>query len=143
MHVIIITCLARYHSCDIAVRAAYSSSCINARLMVQCCHLAICQHAVMPGADALLGRAVPCQAVLSSANSKVDCCNSGMRYAASEANSCDAEQAIYDKGSDSFVINTPDDTASKFWIGGAAQHGKVMPSSNLMPCFSCLEHKYN
>ena len=24
-----------------------------------------------------------------------------------------------------FVINTPTNTASKFWIGGAAQHGKV------------------
>ena len=38
---------------------------------------------------------------------------------------CLVLQATYDKGSDSFVINTPDDTASKFWIGGAAQHGKV------------------
>lgn len=34
-------------------------------------------------------------------------------------------QATYDKASDSFIIHTPDDTASKFWIGGAAQHGKV------------------
>ncbi|KAL3161189.1 hypothetical protein ABBQ38_009556 [Trebouxia sp. C0009 RCD-2024] len=34
-------------------------------------------------------------------------------------------QAVYDKASDSFIINTPDDTASKFWIGGAAQHGKI------------------
>ncbi|DBB08163.1 TPA: hypothetical protein ACH3X3_008350 [Trebouxia sp. C0006] len=34
-------------------------------------------------------------------------------------------QATYDKASDCFIINTPDDTASKFWIGGAGQHGKV------------------
>lgn len=34
-------------------------------------------------------------------------------------------QATYDEDSGEFVINTPTDTASKFWIGGAAQHGKV------------------
>lgn len=33
--------------------------------------------------------------------------------------------AVYDEESGEFVINTPCDTASKFWIGGAAQHGKV------------------
>jgi hypothetical protein len=30
------------------------------------------------------------------------------------------------------VINTPTDTASKFWIGGAAQHGKVRLMSGLI-----------
>lgn len=87
----------------------------------------------MPGADAGM-----CCAVLVL-------CKQQRRLlqtcAASEAGSCDAEQAVYDKASDSFVINTPDDTASKFWIGGAAQHGKVTPAPRLMPCFSCLEHK--
>ncbi len=34
-------------------------------------------------------------------------------------------QAIYDKETGEFVIHTPSDTASKFWIGGSAQHGKV------------------
>ena len=34
-------------------------------------------------------------------------------------------QAVYDKESGEFVIHTPTDTASKFWIGGSAQHGKV------------------
>ncbi|KAK9909468.1 hypothetical protein WJX75_002711 [Coccomyxa subellipsoidea] len=34
-------------------------------------------------------------------------------------------QAAYDEETGEFVINTPTDTASKFWIGGAAQHGKV------------------
>ncbi|CAK0741867.1 hypothetical protein CVIRNUC_001356 [Coccomyxa viridis] len=34
-------------------------------------------------------------------------------------------QATYDEQSMEFVITTPRDTASKFWIGGAAQHGKV------------------
>ena len=34
-------------------------------------------------------------------------------------------QATYDEQSGEFVIHTPRDTASKFWIGGAAQHGKV------------------
>ena len=33
--------------------------------------------------------------------------------------------AVYDKASGEFVINTPNDNASKFWIGGAGQHGKV------------------
>ena len=105
--------------------------------MLQCCHLAICQHAVMPGADAVLGCATLCCPAL--------CCASAVQTAkpiaailycpsaASEAGSCDAEQAVYDKAGGSFVINTPDDTASKFWIGGAAQHGKVMLSSDLMP----------
>ncbi len=40
-------------------------------------------------------------------------------------------QATYDKASDCFIINTPDDTASKFWIGGAGQHGKVRLESML------------
>jgi alkylation response protein AidB-like acyl-CoA dehydrogenase len=33
--------------------------------------------------------------------------------------------AEYDSSTQEFVINTPNDDASKFWIGGAAQHGKV------------------
>jgi len=33
--------------------------------------------------------------------------------------------AEYDPSTESFVINTPNDAASKFWIGGAAQHGKL------------------
>ncbi|KAK9843434.1 hypothetical protein WJX81_002331 [Elliptochloris bilobata] len=33
--------------------------------------------------------------------------------------------AEYDEAAGEFVINTPTNTASKFWIGGAAQHGKV------------------
>eukprot|EP01023_Acetabularia_acetabulum_P007532 TRINITY_DN1327_c1_g2_i2.p1 TRINITY_DN1327_c1_g2~~TRINITY_DN1327_c1_g2_i2.p1 ORF type:complete len:625 (+),score=114.18 TRINITY_DN1327_c1_g2_i2:63-1937(+) len=33
--------------------------------------------------------------------------------------------AHYDEKSQQFVINTPDDTASKFWIGGAAQHAHI------------------
>ncbi|KAK9816668.1 hypothetical protein WJX72_003499 [[Myrmecia] bisecta] len=33
--------------------------------------------------------------------------------------------ATYDNQAGEFVIHTPSDTASKFWIGGAAQHGKV------------------
>ena len=36
-------------------------------------------------------------------------------------------QADYDEAAGEFVINTPSNTASKFWIGGAAQHGKVLP----------------
>ena len=38
--------------------------------------------------------------------------------------------AVYDEAAGEFVINTPTDTASKFWIGGAAQHGKV----RVLPC---------
>lgn len=57
--------------------------------------------------------------------------------AASDVTSYGAKQAVYDKASDSFVINTPDDTASKFWIGGAGQHGKVSFCPMLLPCF-CL-----
>lgn len=38
--------------------------------------------------------------------------------------------AHYDAATQEFVINTPTDEASKYWIGGAAQHGKV--------CFSLL-----
>ena len=34
-------------------------------------------------------------------------------------------QATYEADSQEFIIHTPSDTASKFWIGGAAQHGKV------------------
>lgn len=59
-------------------------------------------------------------------------------HAAFDVDSCGAKQAVYNKASDSFVINTPDDTASKFWIGGAGQHGKVIPCPMLMPCFSYL-----
>ena len=33
--------------------------------------------------------------------------------------------AEYDASTQTFVINTPTDSASKFWIGGAAQHGKI------------------
>jgi acyl-CoA oxidase len=33
--------------------------------------------------------------------------------------------AMYDPATSEFVINTPTDQASKYWIGGAAQHGKV------------------
>ena len=36
-----------------------------------------------------------------------------------------AVQAEYDAGSQEFILNTPDDEASKFWIGGAGQHGKI------------------
>lgn len=34
-------------------------------------------------------------------------------------------QATYDAASQQFVIRTPQNEASKFWIGGAGQHGKV------------------
>lgn len=34
-------------------------------------------------------------------------------------------QATYNAGSQQFVIRTPQNEASKFWIGGAGQHGKV------------------
>lgn len=33
--------------------------------------------------------------------------------------------AVYDSATQEFIINTPSDEASKYWIGGAAQHGKV------------------
>lgn len=33
--------------------------------------------------------------------------------------------AVYDENSQEFVINTPNDIASKYWIGGSGQHGKV------------------
>eukprot|EP01025_Chloroclados_australasicus_P006951 TRINITY_DN12201_c0_g1_i2.p1 TRINITY_DN12201_c0_g1~~TRINITY_DN12201_c0_g1_i2.p1 ORF type:complete len:635 (+),score=72.29 TRINITY_DN12201_c0_g1_i2:57-1907(+) len=33
--------------------------------------------------------------------------------------------AHYDEQSQQFIINTPDDTASKFWIGGAGQHAQI------------------
>jgi alkylation response protein AidB-like acyl-CoA dehydrogenase len=34
-------------------------------------------------------------------------------------------QAEYDAAAQQFILNTPDDEASKFWIGGAGQHGKI------------------
>ena len=34
-------------------------------------------------------------------------------------------QATYDAAAQQFVINTPANEASKFWIGGAGQHGKI------------------
>ena len=34
-------------------------------------------------------------------------------------------QATYDAATQEFVIHTPNDEASKFWIGGAGQHGKI------------------
>lgn len=33
--------------------------------------------------------------------------------------------ATYDPTTQEFVINTPSDSASKYWIGGAGQHGQV------------------
>ncbi|EFJ48478.1 hypothetical protein VOLCADRAFT_104659 [Volvox carteri f. nagariensis] len=33
--------------------------------------------------------------------------------------------AVYDKASGQFIINTPNDEASKYWIGGSGQHGKI------------------
>lgn len=36
-----------------------------------------------------------------------------------------APQAQYDAAAKEFVIHTPNDAASKYWIGGAAQHGKI------------------
>ena len=59
-----------------------------------------------------------------------------------------ALQATFDEQSGQFVIHTPQDTASKFWIGGAAQHGKVHvmatlnfhgASSGQHPAFNILE----
>lgn len=35
--------------------------------------------------------------------------------------------AVYDPAEQVFILDTPNDEASKFWIGGAAQHGKVCP----------------
>lgn len=34
-------------------------------------------------------------------------------------------QATYDARTGEFILTTPTDTASKFWIGGSGQHGKV------------------
>lgn len=34
-------------------------------------------------------------------------------------------QAAYDPAAQEFILHTPHDQASKYWIGGAAQHGKV------------------
>ena len=33
--------------------------------------------------------------------------------------------ALYDPATREFIINTPDNEASKYWIGGTGQHGKV------------------
>ena len=45
-------------------------------------------------------------------------------------------QATYDADSQEFIIHTPADTASKFWIGGAAQHGRVRLQKSMLLC--CL-----
>jgi acyl-CoA oxidase len=34
-------------------------------------------------------------------------------------------QATYDAATKEFVINTPNNEASKYWIGGSGQHGKI------------------
>lgn len=51
-------------------------------------------------------------------------------------------QATYDEQYREFVINTPRDTASKFWIGGAAQHGKVGPSSYSLLASFLLQSRF-
>jgi acyl-CoA oxidase len=43
--------------------------------------------------------------------------------------------AVYDSVAEEFVLNTPNDEASKYWIGGAAQHGKVR-------CLHCACHAH-
>lgn len=40
------------------------------------------------------------------------------------------------------MINTPTDTASKFWIGGAAQHGKVRLMSGASPMSGLIRSVY-
>lgn len=48
-------------------------------------------------------------------------------------------QATYDPQLGEFILHTPKDTASKFWIGGAAQHGKVSQlHAFLGMCSMCL-----
>ena len=49
-----------------------------------------------------------------------------------------AFQATYDSQTGEFVIFTPSDTASKFWIGGAAQHGRVSAHMSPTPAFQLL-----
>lgn len=38
---------------------------------------------------------------------------------------CSHFQATYDPATREFVINTPTNEASKYWIGGTGQHGKI------------------
>jgi len=42
--------------------------------------------------------------------------------------------ATYDAATREFIINTPDNAASKYWIGGTGQHGKVPGLTTLVAC---------